>query len=62
MLLKHTFSKMPVNEGGRSRRFGKLRYLELLQKNADVEATVQIMYLDETWHMLTRGYQTCIPS
>ena len=41
---KAYFTKMPVNEGGRSRRFGKLRYLELLQKNADVEATVQNVF------------------
>ena len=41
---KAYFAKMPVNEGGRSRRFGKLRYLELLQKNADVEATVQNVF------------------
>ena len=41
---KAYFTKMPANEGGRSRRFGKLRYLELLQKNADVEATVQNVF------------------
>ena len=41
---KAYFTKMPVNEGGRSRRFGKLKYLELLQKNADVEATVQNVF------------------
>ena len=41
---KAYFTKMSVNEGGRSRRFGKLRYLELLQKNADVEATVQNVF------------------
>ena len=35
---------MQSDEGGRSRRFGKLRYLELLQKNADVEATVQNVF------------------
>ena len=41
---KAYFTKMQSNEGGRSRRFGKLRYLELLQKNADVEATVQNVF------------------
>ena len=41
---KAYFTKMSVNEGGRSRRFGKLKYLELLQKNADVEATVQNVF------------------
>ena len=41
---KAYFTKMPVNEGGRSRRYGKLKYLELLQKNADVEATVQNVF------------------
>jgi len=41
---KAYFAKMPVNEGGRSRRFGRLKYLELLQKNADVEATVQNVF------------------
>ena len=52
---------MPVNEGGRSERFGKLRYLELLQKNADVEATVQNVF-GRRHGILTRRYQTCIPS
>ncbi len=41
---KAYFTKMQSDEGGRSRRFGKLRYLELLQKNADVEATVQNVF------------------
>ena len=41
---KAYFTKMSVNEGGRSRRYGKLKYLELLQKNADVEATVQNVF------------------
>ena len=41
---KAYFTKMSVDEGGRSRRFGKLKYLELLQKNADVEATVQNVF------------------
>ena len=35
------FSTMGVNEGGRSRRFGKLKYQALLQKNAEVESTIQ---------------------
>ena len=35
------FSTMGVNEGGRSRRFGKLKYQSLLQKNAEVESTIQ---------------------
>ena len=35
------FATMPVNEGGRSRRFGKLKYLGLLAKNAEVESTIQ---------------------
>ena len=34
------FSTMGVNEGGRSRRFGKLKYQALLQKNAEVESTI----------------------
>ncbi len=38
---KAYFSTMKVNEGGRSRRFGKLKYQELLQKNAEVESTIQ---------------------
>ena len=41
---KAYFTKMQSDEGGRSRRFGKLKYLELLQKNADVEATVQNVF------------------
>ena len=41
---KAYFTKMQSNEGGRSRRYGKLKYLELLQKNADVEATVQNVF------------------
>ena len=41
---KAYFTKMQSDEGGRSRRFGKLRYHELLQKNADVEATVQNVF------------------
>ena len=35
------FSTMGVNEGGRSRRFGKIKYQALLQKNAEVESTIQ---------------------
>ncbi len=35
------FSTMGVDEGGRSRRFGKLKYQALLQKNAEVESTIQ---------------------
>ena len=35
------FSTMGVDEGVRSRRFGKLKYQSLLQKNAEVEATIQ---------------------
>ena len=35
---------MSVNEGGRSRRFGKLKYQDLLQKNAEVEATIQNVF------------------
>ena len=32
---------MSVDEGGRSRRFGKLKYQGLLAKNAEVESTIQ---------------------
>ena len=32
---------MPVDEGGRSRNFGKNKYLNLLAKNAEVESTIQ---------------------
>ena len=35
------FSTKGVDEGGRSRRFGKLKYQALLQKNSEVEATIQ---------------------
>ena len=35
------FATMSVDEGGRSRRFGKLKYQGLLAKNAEVESTIQ---------------------
>ena len=35
------FATMPVNEGGRSRTFGKQKYLALLSKNAEVEGVIQ---------------------
>ena len=35
------FASMPVDEGGRGRRFGKLKYQGLLAKNAEVESTIQ---------------------
>ena len=35
------FATMPVNEGGRSRTFGKQKYLTLLSKNAEVEGVIQ---------------------
>ena len=35
------FATKGVDEGGRSRRFGKLKYQALLQKNSEVEATIQ---------------------
>ena len=35
------FAAMPVDEGGRSRRFGKLKYQNLLAKNAEVESVIQ---------------------
>ncbi len=38
---KAYFATMSVNEGGRSRRFGKLKYQDLLSKNAEVEGVIQ---------------------
>ena len=35
------FATMSVDEGGRGRRFGKLKYQGLLAKNAEVESTIQ---------------------
>ena len=35
------FASMPIDEGGRGRRFGKLKYQGLLAKNAEVESTIQ---------------------
>lgn len=35
------FASMSTNEGGRSTRFGKLKYQNLLAKNAEVEGTIQ---------------------
>ena len=35
------FATMPVDEGGRSRSFGRNKYLTLLAKNAEVESTIQ---------------------
>jgi hypothetical protein len=35
------FATMSVDEGGRSRRFGKLKYQGLLAKSAEVESTIQ---------------------
>jgi len=35
------FATQSVDEGGRSRRFGKQKYLELLAKNAEVEGVIQ---------------------
>ena len=35
------FATMPVDEGGRSRNFGKNKYFTLLAKNAEVESTIQ---------------------
>ena len=35
------FATMSVDEGGRSRRFGKLKYQGLLAKNAEVEGVIQ---------------------
>ena len=35
------FATMAVDEGGRSTRFGKLKYQDLLAKNAEVESTIQ---------------------
>ena len=35
------FATMSVDEGGRSRRFGKLKYQGLLARNAEVESTIQ---------------------
>ena len=35
------FATMPVNEGGRSRTFGRQKYLNLLAKNAEVEGVIQ---------------------
>jgi len=38
---KAYFATASVNEGGRSRRFGKQKYLALLQKNSEVEGVIQ---------------------
>ena len=35
------FTSQAVDEGGRSRKFGKKKYLELLAKNAEVEGVIQ---------------------
>ena len=35
------FATMPVDEGGRSRSFGRNKYLTLLAQNAEVESTIQ---------------------
>ena len=35
------FISQPVDEGGRSRSFGRNKYLALLAKNAEVESTIQ---------------------
>ena len=35
------FVSQPVDEGGRSRSFGRNKYLTLLAKNAEVESTIQ---------------------
>ena len=38
------FAKQSVDEGGRSRRFGVLKYQQLLQKRAEVDSIVDNMY------------------
>ena len=38
---KAYFATASINEGGRSRRFGKQKYLALLQKNSEVEGVIQ---------------------